>query len=165
MTVCTTGAGKVLPPIRANGLPLWPVLVIGIGGLTMLDVAAGAILAAVTPVPDTLSVYSERVVGGNYLNYSWLMSSAQAQKDEEDRTSSFSRDPLADFQDSLQRQILSALSRELIYNRFGDLDLTREGRFDLGDYIVEIIPGLDGTSIKIFSVLTGDESVVTIPSY
>ena len=103
--------------------------------------------------------------GGNYLNYSWLMSSAQAQKDEEDRTSSFSRDPLADFQDSLQRQILSALSRELIYNRFGDLDLTREGRFDLGDYIVEIIPGLDGTSIKIFSVLTGDESVVTIPSY
>ncbi len=104
--------------------------------------------------------------GGSYLNYSWLMQSAEAQKDFESETvDRFTRDPFTDFQQSLQRQILSQLSRELIYNRFRDLDLTQEGRFDLGDYIVEVIPGLDGLSIRVFDVLSGDESIVTIPSF
>lgn len=104
--------------------------------------------------------------GGNYLNYSWLLSSAEAQKDyEQERADPFSRDPLQDFQQSLQRQILSSLSRELIFNRFGGLDLTREGRFDLGDFIVEVIPGLEGVNIRILNVLTGQESTVTVPSY
>ena len=44
-------------------------------------------------------------------------------------------------------------------------DLTQEGRFDLGDYIVEVVPGLSGVSIRVFDVLSGDESVITIPSY
>lgn len=105
--------------------------------------------------------------GGSYLNYSWLMSSAEAQKDykEETSTSSYLRDPLEDFEQSVQRQILSNLSRELIYNRFRDLDLTKEGRYDLGDFVVEIIPGLSGIEILVQNVLTGDESTITIPNY
>jgi curli production assembly/transport component CsgF len=104
--------------------------------------------------------------GGNYLNYQWMLSSAQAQKKYTDPArSQLGRDPFDDFTSSLQRQILSALSRELIYNRFRDLDLTREGRYELGDYTVNITPGLDGISIKIFNLLTGAESTVTIPNY
>lgn len=103
--------------------------------------------------------------GGSYLNYSWLLSSAQAQKSQEASTSSFDRDPLADFENSLQRQVLSALSRELVYNRFRDLDLSQEGTYDLGDYLVEIVPGLDGVNVKVFNTLTGDETTVTIPNY
>ena len=104
--------------------------------------------------------------GGSYLNYSWLLQSAEAQKDFETETvDRFARDPFSDFQQNLQRQIMSQLSRELIHNRFRDLDLTQEGRFDLGDYIVEVTPGLDGLSIRVFDVISGDESIVTIPSF
>ena len=104
--------------------------------------------------------------GGTYLNYSWLLQSAEAQKDfKEETVDRFTRNPFDDFQQSLQRQILSQLSRELIFNRFSDLDLTKEGRFDLGDYVVEVTPGLDGLSIRVIDVLSGDESIITVPSF
>lgn len=104
--------------------------------------------------------------GGSYLNYSWMLQSAEAQKDpEESAVSRFTRSPFDDFEQSLQRQVLSQLSRELVFNRFRDLDLTQEGRFDLGDYVVEVTPGLNGLSIRVLDVLTGDESVITIPSF
>jgi curli production assembly/transport component CsgF len=105
--------------------------------------------------------------GGSPLNYQWLNSSAQTQNAfKPGSRSSFRRDPLADFESTLQRQILSQLSRELISNRFGsDLDLTQEGLFDLGEFTVEIIPGLDGTAVRIFNELTGDETTVTIPTF
>lgn len=103
--------------------------------------------------------------GGSPLNYSWMLSSAQAQNDlGEDTSSAFNRDPLADFETSLQRQILNQLSRELIFNRFGDLDLSQPGTFNLGDFQIEIVPGLDGVSVKVFNLLTGDETVVTVPN-
>ncbi|GAB5537879.1 MAG: curli assembly protein CsgF [Rubricoccaceae bacterium] len=103
--------------------------------------------------------------GGSPLNYSWMLSSAQAQNDlGEDTSSAFARDPLADFETSLQRQILNQLSRELIFNRFGDLDLSQPGTFNLGDFQIEIVPGLDGISVKVFNLLTGDETVVTVPN-
>ena len=104
--------------------------------------------------------------GGSYLNYSWMLSSAQAQNDfEADQSSRFFRDPLQDFQQSLQRQILNQLSRELIGNRFGGLDLTQPGTFELGDFNIEIVPGVDGVVIRVFNLLTGDETVVTIPNF
>lgn len=114
-------------------------------------------------------VYQPRnpAFGGSPLNYQWLNSSAQAQNAfKPEGRSSFRRDPLADFESTLQRQILSQLSRELIANRFGDdLDLTQEGLFDLGEFTVEIIPGLNGTAVRIFNELTGDETTVTIPTF
>lgn len=103
--------------------------------------------------------------GGSPLNYQWLNSSAQTQNAfKPEGRSSFRRDPLADFESTLQRQILSQLSRELIANRFGDLDLTEEGLFDLGEFTVEVVPGLDGVGIRVFNELTGDETTVTIPN-
>ena len=103
--------------------------------------------------------------GGSPLNYSWLLQSAQLQNDfQETGTDRFRRDPLADFESSLQRQILNQLSRELISDRFGDLDLTQPGTFSLGDFQIEIVPGLDGVSVRIFNLLTGEETTVTVPS-
>lgn len=103
--------------------------------------------------------------GGFSANYSWLLSSAQAQNDyTETSSNAFNRDPLADFQSSLQRQILNQLSRELIFNRFGDLDLTQPGTFNFGDLQVEIVPGIDGVSVQIFNTLTGETTTVTVPN-
>jgi len=103
--------------------------------------------------------------GGSPINYQWLLNSANAQNAFDDAgRSTFHRNPLDDFEQGLQRQILGQLSRELIRERFGELDLTKEGRFDLGDFVVEVTPGLDGVEIRVTNILSGDESVVTIPS-
>jgi curli production assembly/transport component CsgF len=113
-------------------------------------------------------VYQPRnpAFGGVSLNYQWQLSSAQAQNDfEQQRSTSFTRDPLQDFQQGLQRQLLSQLSRELIGNRFRNLDLTQQGTFDLGDFLIDVVPGLNGVTIRVFNVLTGDESVITIPGF
>ncbi len=103
--------------------------------------------------------------GGSPLNYNWMLQSAQLQnRFEETGTDRFRRDPLADFEQSLQRQILNQLGRELISNRFGDLDLTQPGTFNLGDFQIEVVPGLNGVSIRIFNLLTGEETLVTVPN-
>lgn len=106
--------------------------------------------------------------GGSPANYAWLLSSAQAQNEteEDDLRDRFRRDPLEDFQESLQRQIISQLSRDIVERQFGDaLDLTQEGRYELGQFTVEITPGLDGISIRIFDVFSGDESTIAIPNF
>jgi curli production assembly/transport component CsgF len=127
----------------------------------------GLLALAARPAAAQEFVYQPEnpAFGGSYLNYSWLLSSAQAQNLYQDQGSSrFTRDPLADFEQSLQRQILSQLSREIVSSRFGGIDFTQEGRFDLGDFIIEVTPGLNGLNVSIFNVLTGDESVVTVPN-
>lgn len=135
----------------------------------LLVAAAGAALFAAAPAAAQQFVYTPKnpAFGGSPLNYSWLLSSAQAQNSIEDgsATDRFRRDPLADFEQSLQRQILNQLSRELIFNRFGDLDLSQPGTFNLGDFQIEIIPGIDGISVRVFNLLTGDETIVTVPNF
>lgn len=129
--------------------------------------AVGATLfAAAAPQAQQLTYQPiNPAFGGFSANYSWLLSSAQAQNDyTETSSNAFNRDPLADFQSSLQRQILNQLSRELIFNRFGDLDLTQPGTFNFGDLQVEIIPGIDGISVQILNNLTGETTTVTIPN-
>lgn len=134
--------------------------------LSCLLAAAAALLFAAAPRAQQLTYQpTNPAFGGFSANYSWLLSSAQAQNDyTEDRANAFNRDPLADFQTNLQRQILNQLSRELISNRFGDLDLSQPGTFNFGDLQVEIIPGIDGVSVQIFNSLTGETTTVTIPN-
>ena len=79
--------------------------------------------------------------GGNPYNYSWLMSSAQAQNDiEETKADPYSRyatDPLKDFSESLNRQILSQLSRQIVSKQFGE-DALSAGTYVLGYYQIEV---------------------------
>ena len=135
------------------------------GTLAALFVAA-CILIQPAAAQEFVYQPTNPAFGGSPLNYSWMLSSANAQKRfEDDTVDRFRRDPLADFESSLQRQILSQLSRELVRERFGDIDLTQEGTFDLGDFVIEVIPGLEGINIRIFNRLTGEESVVTVPAF
>lgn len=132
----------------------------------LIAAASVALLTAAAPQAQQLTYQpTNPAFGGFSANYSWLLSSAQAQNDyTENRASAFNRDPVADFQSNLQRQILSQLSRELISNRFGDLDLTQPGTFNFGDLQVQIIPGIDGISVQIFNNLTGESTTITIPN-
>lgn len=105
--------------------------------------------------------------GGNPGNYSWLKNSADTQNlfEEDGTSSSFQRDPLEDFKNSLQRQVLSQLTRDLVLRQFGEGEEIQESRFEFGEFVIEIIPGLDGVQLRIFNTLTGDETSITIPNF
>lgn len=113
-------------------------------------------------------VYEPRnpAFGGNPINYQWMLSSANLQnRFEVSRQAGLQRDPLQDFQNSLQRQILSQLTRDIIMRRFGDGEPLQESRYEFGEFAIDVIPGLDGITITIFNILTGDETSITIPNF
>lgn len=125
-------------------------------------------LAAAAPAQAQDLVYTPKnpAFGGSPVNYQWMLNSAKTQNAFQDSGSDrFRRDPLADFESGLQRQILSQLSRELVTERFGELNLQKQGTYDLGEFTVNVNPGLDGINIKVFNKLSGDESTITIPSF
>ena len=107
--------------------------------------------------------------GGNTFNYQWLQSSATAQDklkdpDAESPSSGFDRDPLQDFTDNLNRQILSQLSRELISSQFGE-DGLEPGNYTIGNYQIDVTEGSDGVNIVIVDASTGNQTTVTIPFF
>ena len=107
--------------------------------------------------------------GGNYFNGQWLLAQAQAQNNIKESSDfdykSYRQDPLADFNESLNRQILSRLSRDLINNAFGEDSFKEEGHYELGDFFIDIIPGGSGISIIINDISTGDQTTIEIPYY
>jgi curli production assembly/transport component CsgF len=106
--------------------------------------------------------------GGNPYNYSWLMSSAQAQNDITETSSSayspYSTDPLKDFTESLNRQILSQLSRQIVAKQFGE-DALSAGTYVLGDYQIEVGDQSDGLSITILDNKNGSQTTVSVPYF
>jgi curli production assembly/transport component CsgF len=109
--------------------------------------------------------------GGNPYNYSWMLSSAQAQdtyKAPADDSDPYSRyygsDPVNDFSESLNRQILSQLSRQIVAKQFGE-DALAEGSYLLGDYQIDIGNESGGLSITILDNTTGATTTVTVPYF
>ena len=105
--------------------------------------------------------------GGNPMNYSWMLNSANAQNQHEaTRDPRLARDPLEDFQASLQRQVLSQLTRDIARRQLGlDDEEMRESRFEFGEFTIEVVPGVDGVQVVIFNIMTGDETSITIPNF
>ncbi|MCC5925873.1 MAG: curli assembly protein CsgF [Bacteroidetes bacterium] len=106
--------------------------------------------------------------GGNPVNYSWMLSSANAQNrfQEQRGAVGFQRDPLEDFQQSLQRQVLSQLTRDIIQNQFGSEGARQtDSTFEFGEFNIEINSVDGGVRIRIFNILTGDETSITVPQF
>ena len=108
--------------------------------------------------------------GGNTFNYQWMLSSAQAQDtyeapdDGEDPFSRFDRNPIDDFTESLNRQILSRLSRELVTKQFGE-DALEEGAYLIGDYQIDIGSADSGIEISIVDLKSGSSTNVSVPYF
>lgn len=105
--------------------------------------------------------------GGTYANYSWLLNSANNQNPYSggDDFSSFRDDPLQNFEQRLQRQVLDQISRQVIQDRFGEIDLTEEGTFDFERFQVEVTPGPSGVNIQVFNKQTGESTTIDIPRF
>ncbi len=104
--------------------------------------------------------------GGDTFNYQWMLSSAQAQdtfKDPATKIGSTTKDPLTDFENNLNRQILYQLSRQLVTKQFGT-DGLDEGSYQVGSYQIEITEGAGGINVKILDSSTGSQTSVLVPN-
>ena len=156
---------RALPAYAPTRIVPHPTLACSMRRLFSAALALG-FFAVAAPASAQQLVYqpTNPAFGGSPLNYNWLLQSAQLQNQYEDEGGASQNSTINNFADTLQRQILNQLSRELITNRFGDLDLTQPGTFTLGDFQIDITPGLDGVSIRLFNLLTGEETIVSIPN-
>ncbi len=107
--------------------------------------------------------------GGSPFNAQWLLSEAQAQysfarEQQEAATQAVKSDPLSDFKQNLDRQILSMLSRQLVTNTFGETSL-KDGHYEMGDFVVDVSSTLEGIVINIFDKGTGGETNVIVPYF
>ncbi len=105
--------------------------------------------------------------GGDSFNYSWLISSATTQdllKDPNTQTTSGLSSSFDSFQRSLNSQLLSQLSRNLIDDQFGEGGLT-DGSYSIGGLNVEVLSDLDGITISILDTATGEQTQVAIPFF
>lgn len=127
---------------------------------------------AATQVQAQTLVYKPKnpSFGGNTFNYSWLLSGAQAQDtykdpEAEDPFAAFNfGDPLSDFTENLNRQLLSRISQELFASQFGDAGLA-EGTYTLGGFQVEVKNTTEGVAITILDTTTGGQTQVIVPFF
>lgn len=122
----------------------------------------------------TCFVYSQEIVykpinpsflGGNSFNASWLLSQASAQnKYKEKTTDKNTKSDLEKFTESLNRQLLNQISRNLFDNQFGS-DGLQEGTFTFGSLVVDVSQTADGMQFSIFDTNTGEQTVIVIPNY
>jgi curli production assembly/transport component CsgF len=104
--------------------------------------------------------------GGNPYNYTWLLGQAEAQNFyvEEEEDPFAEEDPLANFQEDLNRQVLNEITRELYQNQFGEDGLT-EGFYQFGSYEIDVSPITEGMQVRIIDIFTGSETTVIVPYY
>ncbi|MBL6448089.1 curli assembly protein CsgF [Fulvivirga sp. 29W222] len=104
--------------------------------------------------------------GGDSFNYQWLLSSAQEQNDFKGNNDLdfLNKDPLQQFEQDLNRQILSQLSRRLVTDVFGEEGL-KDGTFEIGGFQIEINSYPDGIHIDILDSSTGGETSIIVPYF
>ncbi len=108
--------------------------------------------------------------GGSFYNYSWMLSSAEAQNsyeaetDDEDYYSYDDSNTLDDFVESLNSQILSQLSLQIVSQQFGE-DALETGTYILGDYQIDIGDGGSGLKITILDNTSGATTTVEVPYF
>lgn len=135
--------------------------------LLSLGILCLAVFANKAQAQDFVYEPKNPAFGGNYLNYSWMLNSAQAQnkiKDPEASTGGFSNDPMDNFQENLNRQILNQLSQQIIRQQFGEQGL-QPGEYQLGSYNVNVSEGGEGIQITIYDSSTGGTTTVVVPYY
>jgi len=103
--------------------------------------------------------------GGETFNYQWLLSSAESQNKFTDplKNKKEEESDLEKFTDQLNSQLLSAVSRSLFTDQFGNGDL-EPGTYTFGSLAVEIFESNQGLVISILDTTTGEQTQVIIPN-
>ncbi|HFS67459.1 MAG TPA: curli assembly protein CsgF [Flavobacteriia bacterium] len=122
----------------------------------------------------TLIVQSQEIVykpinpsflGGNSFNANWLLSQATAQNKYKEKTADNNqKSDLEKFTESLNRQLLNQISRNLFDSQFGEGGI-QEGSFTFGSLVVDVSQTADGMQFNIFDTNTGEQTSIIIPNY
>ena len=101
--------------------------------------------------------------GGDTFNYQWLLSSAESQNSFTDPSVSGNElTELEQFQENLNRQLLSSLSRSVFDSQLGDE--LQEGTFTVGDLALEIFESAEGLVINILDTTNGEQTQIVVPN-
>jgi curli production assembly/transport component CsgF len=133
-----------------------------------LFLLAGLLLAgAARPALAQRFVYTpvNPAFGGNTFNYSWLQASATAQNTTVDPASynSTAVNPLTQFSNNLNQQVLAQLTNRLLASQFGQ-GAIKEGSYTVGAYQVVVAPGSGGVVVTVTDTGTGNKTTITIPN-
>src|SRR6187431_3157454 len=102
--------------------------------------------------------------GGDTFNYQWLLSSAEAQNTQKDKTATAAKQTdLEKFKANLNSQLLSQISSSLYKQQFGT-DGIKEGSYTFGSYAVDVYPSSEGLTLNILDTNTGEQTQVIIPN-
>ncbi|WP_298039059.1 curli production assembly/transport component CsgF [uncultured Desulfuromonas sp.] len=127
---------------------------------------AALLFTVAAPVHSTELVYTpiNPSFGGPSSNGGFLLGAAEAQNKHTEGSSSYRRDPIDSFEESLVRRILSNLAGEIVGQAFGDDESLPEGHYEFGDYLIDVNnwDGLDLT-VTITDVGTGNETTIEVP--
>ena len=136
---------------------------------TLALVGAGALQAQ-----DLIYTPQNPSFGGNTFNYQWLLSSAQAQNGLTDPNavsrststrSSGRRTTLDDFTESLNRQLLNSITRQLFDAQLGGGGALTPGSYSLGNFQVDVVEGADGLVITILDIVNGGTTEIVVPYF
>lgn len=102
--------------------------------------------------------------GGETFNYQWLLNSANAQNSFTDPSLKRADDEssLEAFAETLNRQILSQLSRSLFQAQLGEE--LQEGNFNFGSLALEIYDSAEGLVVNILDTDTGEQTQIIVPN-
>ena len=103
-------------------------------------------------------------LGGESFNYSWLLSSANAQNQFDSSQNYGYKSPSAigSFQDNLNRQLLNKISNSLFGGDFGNTTLA-PGVYNTGSLTVTISEYFGGLNISIIDTNTGEQTNINLP--
>lgn len=104
--------------------------------------------------------------GGNPYNASWLLNSAKIQNQypEEKEVKDYQKDPLEQFQENLNRQLLRKLASSIVDQIYGDKGVN-EGSYSVGDYLIDIEERESTVAITIDDMATGNQTLMEIPNF
>lgn len=114
--------------------------------------------------------------GGNPVNYSWMLNSANAQKSpdlqqtgEQTRTERLRDEEniLQGFEQRLNNLILNRLSQQIVEQQFGGEAGSglNPGTYNVGTYQINVTETNQGVDVVLFDASTGNETTITIPYY
>lgn len=103
--------------------------------------------------------------GGNPLNGNSLLNNAQSQNKLKDPSLDENLDALEDFNDRLQRALLTRLTRSVTASIVDDLGNLIPGETITSDFIIDVVDQGDGTlSVTTTDRTTGDSTVFVVES-
>ena len=102
--------------------------------------------------------------GGSPLNTNYVFGTADRTKTPEDQSDNSSRfrDPVQTFALTLQSRLLSQVSGQIVEAIFGE-GAQEEGRFQVGDTVIEFARGDTVVTITISDQATGSETTIDVP--